>query len=102
MSTLLLNSGILLGLYILLIFISVVYSNKYSKYRKEAFSTMRKTKLIIYSAPLIFSILCLIFFYQTLEEHIGLFCIWIILIGATIGAILFDVFESKRIKESKT
>jgi len=102
MSTLLLNSGILLGLYILLTFIGVAYSNKYSKYRKEAFSTMKKTKLIVYSAPLIFSILCLIFFYQTLEENIGLFCIWIIMIGAAIGPILFDGVESKRIKESKT
>lgn len=54
--------------------------------------------MVIYSIPLISSILFVMFFYQELNDRLlsGMFFL-IIGIGAMIGFILFYIFESKRI-----
>ena len=75
------------------------YGRKYIGHRKNAFLSMRKTRIVIYGAPLILSILLMIEFHQQIAEYLmPLAYVWIILCGFHVGLLFFDAVESKKIK----
>jgi len=72
-------------------------------FRWEAFSIMKKAKIIIYCAPLFFSALFVMIFHKQLTDHL-LAGAWaqIITIAIAVGFISFDIFETRKVKRSST
>jgi len=86
----------------ILSFIGLAYfSTTYIKYRREALSTVKKTKITLYCIPSFFSILSVIFFYEQVTDLLSGAWIWVIVISIILGIVLFDLFESRRVKRLK-
>ncbi|MCL2032901.1 MAG: hypothetical protein FWG96_06525 [Methanomassiliicoccaceae archaeon] len=84
---------------IALMLIAFRYSSKYVTCRKEAFSAMKKARVIIYAIPLFLSVLFVIIFYRDMVDYgLAMTNMHAIFVGAFAGILLFDVFESKEIK----
>ena len=76
------------------------YSKKYGRYRKQAFSAIKKTRIVIYCVPLLISIALTIIICQKMGgDFLGSMYMWIVSIGIVVTLALFDIFESRRIKE---
>jgi len=87
-------------------FISMVlflyFTIVYSKYRKEALATMKKTRIIAYCIPLLISIpLAIIVYHKMADYSLNFTSVWVVIVGAILGLVLFDIFESRRVKQSK-
>lgn len=87
-------------LWIILLVVMIYFTNKYGMHRKEAFSAMRKNRILVYSVPLIFSIIIAAYIHST---DYTLSATYILVIGCRILAcpILFDALESKKLCENK-
>ena len=82
---------------------ALIYCGRiYEGYRGEAFSKMRRIRIAVYLIPLILSVLFVIFLRERTDLFFGSVWILIIGIGAMSWLLLFDAFESRKVKLSRT
>jgi len=89
----------------LVLLVYIHYNKKYLVYMKQAFSAMKKIKILFYCVPLFISVLFAVIVYPIPEggNHLAWgTSFWIVMIGIMVGVILFNVFESDKIKRSDT
>ncbi|MDR1404431.1 MAG: hypothetical protein LBJ20_02530 [Candidatus Methanoplasma sp.] len=77
---------------------------KYAKYRKEAFLGMKRMRMFVYCVPLLVSVIFVIGVYQKYFDPVIDLPASVLAVGLGIYAwlLLFDAFESKRVKQSKS
>jgi len=103
MDTHLFFSLVILILWISLLLVTIYCGKRYEGCRGEAFSKMKRIKIAVYLIPLMVSVILVIFFYPALKDNfLGFAGIYIIGIGAISWIVLFDVFESRKVKLSRT
>jgi tryptophan-rich sensory protein len=96
--TLVLNALIII-VWAVVLFTLLLGMNRYVAYRKKAFSVMNKMKMIIYLIPLILSVLFAAVCMKT-ADYYPTSWVYVVFIGAVAVIILFDLFESRKAKQS--
>lgn len=91
------------AVWMVLMSVLIFYCGKrYWDCRTEAFRSMRKIRIALYCIPLVLSILFWIFIHTILTDYYGSLWIAHVAIGAFAGVLLFDLFESERVRRSRT
>jgi hypothetical protein len=102
MNTDLILSAIIVVIFFGLFMAMLYLTNKYGRFRKKAFSSMGKVRLVLYFVPLILAAVLVAFLYfRKLTGYLFVGAsIEIVLTGIVAGVVLFDVIESRRVKLS--